>query len=807
MRRLTPIDKLLLATLFPLWVACFSLYVREALRDGGARVPIFAVPDLEGGEYPRLGGSWPEIGSVPEGLSVGDRLLRVGDVDLSGAGYLSFNAFAVQEAGANQSAALVFEHAGQRRETTLQFARPPLPGYRVPALVAAAITALFVLLRARSSRQSRLFFAAMMAVIIFETPAWGGSYTQTYFAFALFNFGGGIALALLLRWVILFPEEVGPRGRISPAWCWLVLPNFYLLRINYFLGGPLPTDIVPGLVLGTDVLYVSAALGIMTWNYRRADPVGRRRIKWLLYGSYLAVLPLLGTLVIGFIDPEFAWFQESMVVGALLISFAPLSILVAVVRFNLFDIDRLISATASYTVLMVGAVAALLTAVPRVAAAASSAVGWDSSSAQAVLSVMIALLVVPLDRRLRPRLDRFLQAERFALERGIESFLRKLSGSSSPEEIMDLVGARLEALFKPESCAVYARSSSGFAPAFVRGMSVPPEFESGDPLIAALERREAPLAPDPWTRQAAQLDPFERAVLETLGVAVVLPVRSGGELKAFVCLGIKRSGDIYTSTDITLLSAVAETTSSALVRFKGEEILRRSQAAQDALRRYVPGAVADRIVQGKDMEAREREVSILFVDIRGYTTYSEPRRAEDVFSTVNRYTESVSRLIRDRGGSLMEFSGDGMMAVFGAPDELPDKERTAVETGRAIVELMESGAVEGVGNDSPPLAVGVGIATGPAFVGNIKAADRWIWTAIGDTVNVASRLQNLCRDLEASIVVDSPTRMGAGIAATRFELRESVRIRGRAQLQDLWARPFSPPGQARESGTVGEVFP
>jgi adenylate cyclase len=176
---------------------------------------------------------------------------------------------------------------------------------------------------------------------------------------------------------------------------------------------------------------------------------------------------------------------------------------------------------------------------------------------------------------------------------------------------------------------------------------------------------------------------------------------------------------------------------------------------------------------------------VLFVDIRGYTGFAESRRAEEIFGAVNRYTRTVSEVVQRHAGSVVEFNGDGMMAVFGAPRALAHKERAAVEAGRAIV-----AAVGALRIDGTRLAVGVGIATGDAFVGNIRAVDRWIWSAIGNTTNLAARLQSLSRDLGAALVIDAPTWQRAGAAAADFEARSGVAIRGRRQPQDLYALPL-----------------
>ena len=175
---------------------------------------------------------------------------------------------------------------------------------------------------------------------------------------------------------------------------------------------------------------------------------------------------------------------------------------------------------------------------------------------------------------------------------------------------------------------------------------------------------------------------------------------------------------------------------------------------------------------------------------RGQAIWRQSRRAEEIFSNVNRYTETVSRVVQTHAGSVVEFNGDGMMAVFGAPRELAHKERAAVEAGREIVEAVGALRFEEAQGGQTKLSVGVGIATGEAFVGNIQAADRMIWSAIGNTTNLAARLQSLTRDLDASLVIDRGTWERAQAAAADFEKRPEVPIRGRRETQDLYALPM-----------------
>jgi adenylate cyclase len=195
-----------------------------------------------------------------------------------------------------------------------------------------------------------------------------------------------------------------------------------------------------------------------------------------------------------------------------------------------------------------------------------------------------------------------------------------------------------------------------------------------------------------------------------------------------------------------------------------------------------------RLLAVKILRHARATFSILFVDIRGYTSYAEDRPAAEVFSTVNRYTEIVSRVVRSHGGTVAEFNGDGMMVVFGAPAPLAQKERAAVAASREIVLSVRS--LDLGAHREQPLEVGVGIATGKAFVGNIRAVDRLIWSAIGDTSNLAARLQGLTRELGAAIVIDAATWTAARDLVASFERHGRMPIRGRRQTEDIYALPL-----------------
>jgi adenylate cyclase len=358
-----------------------------------------------------------------------------------------------------------------------------------------------------------------------------------------------------------------------------------------------------------------------------------------------------------------------------------------------------------------------------------------------------------------------------------------LGNTGDAKALLQLLGRELHALLKPQSTVIYGRDGDRYAALFVAGRAVAADLPADGPVVATLRRKPAVCAAGelagPGNRSS---DPFARAALEVVNAAVIFPIAGANEpLSTFLSLGPKRSGDLYTSSEVHLLRALADRAAIELQRFGEQQLLEQSRVMQEAMRRYVPGAVADQIARGDELEVGERDVTVLFVDLRGYTSMTENSRPEAIFSTVNRYTRAVSERVCDAGGTVVEFNGDGMMAVFGAPEALPDKERAALRAARRI-----AAEVEGLEHESRPLAVGIGIATGRGYVGNIQAADRLIWSAIGVTTNLAARLQLLTRELGVTVLIDAATHAALGAEGERFRPFEGIAVRGRSERIDVF---------------------
>lgn len=185
---------------------------------------------------------------------------------------------------------------------------------------------------------------------------------------------------------------------------------------------------------------------------------------------------------------------------------------------------------------------------------------------------------------------------------------------------------------------------------------------------------------------------------------------------------------------------------------------------------------------------REREIAVLFVDIRHFTTLTETRLPFDVVFLLNRYFAIIGKAVEQAGGRLDKFVGDGAMALFGLNTAPEQACREALTAAAAIVAEIEKLAAELADELALPLRIAIGIHTGPAVVGTMGYGRVRSMTAIGDTVNVASRLESAAKEFEAAIVISEPVANLSGADLSGIESRE-ISVRGRALPLKVYVIP------------------
>jgi hypothetical protein len=586
-----------LAFFVPVWIACFALHVKEVGHGRLARVPLFVSAPGNVDSYPILLGFWPgSPAKTASGLAVGDQLTRLGEADLRGVSPVSFLAQAYEQARGNLSVPITFVRAGQYGRAELHFDPFLLSWGAIPMILGFAVAAVLVLLRMPGSRPARAFFLACMSYSIHWCLFFGGPPMQTYAWVVVYFLSSLVILPFALRAVLVLPEEVAPTAWWMYAWPWL-----FALRgptaLSWYFGSPLPHEIGMRATNLLEFAFMATLLGVLTHHFHRAGPLGRRQLKWVVYGLYIGTVPVLATATIAILNPHLWWLQE---VSMMVMVLTPICFFIAIVRFNLFDIDRLISTTAAYSLLLIFLGAGLLTTEPHLSATMSAAAGVDQTFGQAILSLFLVLVTVPGQRYLRPQIERLFFVERYALEKGIKQLLAELSGCEGPRVLFTRVGEGLYALLRPENCVLYGRTETAYVPLLVRGSVVPPTFASDSPLVSILQTRATSVDSDRWQRTVrTYLGQSERAALRGLRVAGVLPIRLGGSPIAFVCLGQKRSGDVYTATDFSLLSNVAEKVGQELRRFETADVDRQMQQMQNLRQLSESEVSATRRVNGR----------------------------------------------------------------------------------------------------------------------------------------------------------------------------------------------------------------
>jgi adenylate cyclase len=214
---------------------------------------------------------------------------------------------------------------------------------------------------------------------------------------------------------------------------------------------------------------------------------------------------------------------------------------------------------------------------------------------------------------------------------------------------------------------------------------------------------------------------------------------------------------------------------------------------RDLFSRFVPESVVDEVLAKADEDLRlggeKREVTVLFSDIRGFTTFSESRPPEVVIDVLNRYLTDMTDVIMRHGGTLVAFMGDGIMAVFGAPPEMDDHADRALAAAREMagptLERFNEWATEA--GHSVGFRIGVGLNSGAVMAGTVGSEERFEYTVIGDTTNTASRLEGMTKGTPHMIFLSDSTREVLRSEPDDLVHVEEMEVRGRQAKVVIWS--------------------
>ncbi|MAS33154.1 MAG: hypothetical protein CL610_04050 [Anaerolineaceae bacterium] len=378
--------------------------------------------------------------------------------------------------------------------------------------------------------------------------------------------------------------------------------------------------------------------------------------------------------------------------------------------------------------------------------------------------------------------ERILDANRELRERVQElnvlySVGKRVTGTLNVDEILPSIVDAATDITHAESGYIYLTQGSSLICRAVKRhtdqQARPVKLEAKDPIASQVIQSGKPLTLTP-EQLANHNGPYSVAYAPLLfndQVTGVLGVSN-----------ISRDTHVFTKHDRALLSALTDYAAIAIENSRNFEELRRAKEHETAqirgsFERLVPPSVVDRILnnpESLELGGRRQEISILFADIRGYTAWSENEPPERVVEMLNDYLSLAAEIILAWDGTLDKFFGDGLMAIFNAPEEQDDHVHRAADAALALLRAAKE-MHERRGDN---LSYSVGVNVGEAVVGYIGTDRAMNYTAIGDSVNLAKRLQEY--GSPGQILVEEAVIQRLGNLAQYRPLGE-LKVKGRKQ--------------------------
>ena len=656
------------------------------------------------------------------------------------------------------------------RVTTLRHFKRFLIENLLPGVIGVALAALVIRLQPGSAA-ARLFlvFSLQWAIINVGYYDLHGSHRFTRLFFLAWTFSPAVFAHLALT----FPERRG----IARRHRWLVWASYVVSALLYLWlqGSMAQTFVATAAVIATywtaSLVALLVALGLTA--RRGATALVRQRAKVLMAGFGLGYLvPVAGTTVEVALRTEMPFLNESWRLGFLF----PLAVAYAIVRYQLFDIRAVIRLGTIYSVVtgLVGlGYAGLLTALNVLFARLDLHI--SPMVAPALVALAVVLLVNPLYLRTQALVDRLFFRSRLDAQRALERLADAMTTTLELDRLAPLIASTVEAIFHPERVRLLLADDARTTFRTVQpadGTTI----EDGGPLAGCLRMRREVL-----TRERLLNDPAltgERAgcleEMDALGAEVVVPIVFRERVTALLALGPRRGGAPYTSEDLRLLRTLASQSALALEHARAygalQAALRRVdilESIRAGLSKFVPRTVQRLIEQAPEapqLAKRDLDVSVLFVDIVGYTRLAERLDAATVNRLVERYFGAFLDEILKNGGDVNETAGDGLMVIF--QDAEPRRHaRAAVATALAV--MRRAAEIHRTEPLDEPIVVHVAVNSGRAAVGATKiegtAGTRWTYTASGPVTNVAARLAALADGDAVLLGATTAERLPSGL--------------------------------------------
>jgi class 3 adenylate cyclase len=575
------------------------------------------------------------------------------------------------------------------------------------------------------------------------------------------------APAILTHLALTFPERRGIARR-HPWLVWLpyVVSGVLVTLVQMTFGKQeLPMGEITAGYWGLAIVGLVASLALT--SVAGSTALTRQRARVLLVAFSVGYLvPVVGTAseaVFGITVPHLH------ALWALTLVF-PVAIAYAIVRYQLFDITAVVRLGTIYTAvtgLLLVAYLIVLTTVNVSFAQLGMAVSPVVSAA--VASLAVVMFLNPVYLRTRALLDRLFFRQRYDAQLALERMADSMTTVLDLDLVVSLIAAAVHEVFHPERVGLLLWEEGRKTYRTVDAVEQMVSLAEEAALPACLAGRRLPLTRDRLRDDPELADVRDAclAEMDAVGAAVVAPIHFRDRVIGLLAVGPRRADVAYTGEDLRLLRSLVNQSAVALENAKAytalQAALRRVQILESIranLSKFVPRTVQSLIEEAPEAPAlakRDADVSVLFVDIAGYTRLSERFEAADVNELVERYFGAFLDEVLRHGGDVNETAGDGLMVIF----QDPDPRRHARAAVRAALEILDrTREINAAQPDAKQIALHVGVNSGVAAVGATKiegtTGTRWTYTASGPVTNVAARLAALGNG--GAVVVGAATR-------------------------------------------------
>ena len=324
--------------------------------------------------------------------------------------------------------------------------------------------------------------------------------------------------------------------------------------------------------------------------------------------------------------------------------------------------------------------------------------------------------------------------------------------------------------------------SKEMKPSFVKtrsGKSDPNIVLSKTVMSEVMTNKAAVLSSD--ATMDARFSGAHSIIMQGIRSTMTLPLLHAGELLGIMHLDSLFTSNAFTEKDLQVCTGMAAQAAISIQNARLASRIEKEAQTRAQISRLIPPSVVEQVLKGElviEKGGRVSEVTMLFSDIRGFTTMSDGRPPQEIVNTLNEYFEVMVDVLFQYSGTLDKFVGDEIIGLFGAPIAIDDAPYKAVACALAMFQALEEFNRTRGAENQPPLRIGVGINTGHVITGSIGSTRALQYTAIGDAMNVASRLVNVAGSGDIIISEDTFKHVSGRIECKQLP---PVKVKGKAE--------------------------